>query len=500
MSLLRGARAEPGTHRLVPDVRGRRHRSLWLREVLAETAEAAPLYGSADADIAIVGGGYLGLWTAIRVKSRQPSLRVTVLEQDVCGSGASGRNGGHANAWYMRLPILVQLYGRTVARDLLRQTEDAVAELEWVEEQGFDIGLRRDGWIWSATTRAQVGAWDPVLRLCKELDLTGLVPLSPEEVAKKCGSPVHLAGVWQPSAATVHPARLVRALRSLALRFGVTVYERTPVTRVLRGPSVTLVTPEGELLTNRVVLATGAWSGAMPEFSRSLFIMSATMAATAAAPDELAAIGRTDGVAICDSQELVLFQQATRDGRIVLGRGGGHIALGGRVDGAFDLDPGFGRLTVDALRRLYPSLAHVPIEEVWTGPIDRSLSTIPTYGDLDGRGQVFYGHGFSGNGVLQTAIGGRILASLVLETDDEWSRSPMVGAPTGRFPPDPWRYLGAQFVQRAVIRKSRALDKDERPGTISSAVSKLVPSLSPSFEEGVSGRVSGRRLGFRQLD
>jgi glycine/D-amino acid oxidase-like deaminating enzyme len=473
------------SHRLATDERTQRHRSMWLREVLDGAAAAPALHGTAETDVAIVGGGYLGLWTAIQLRSRVPSLKVTVLEQDVCGGGASGRNGGHANAWYMRLETLVQLHGREVAKDLLLQTEEAVDQLAWVEAQGFDIGLRRDGWIWSATTRAQLGAWDPTLRLCAELGLDGLVPLSPDEVAAKCGSPVHRAGVWQPSAATVHPARLVRALREIAERLGVEIHEQTPVTRIVRDSSVTLVTPHAALKADRVILATGAWAGAMKEFARSLFVMSATMVATRPAPDELAALGRTDGVAICDSQDLVLFQQATVDGRIVLGRGGGRLALRGRVGRGFDRDRRFGDLTIGALRRLYPTLSHVPVDHIWTGPIDRSLSTIPTYGDLDGRRQVFYGHGFSGNGVLQTAIGGRILASVVLEADDEWSRSPMVGGPVGRFPPDPWRYLGAQVVQQAVIRESRALDQDRRPGALSSAISKRIPSLSPSFEEGV---------------
>jgi glycine/D-amino acid oxidase-like deaminating enzyme len=479
------------THELVPDARAARHRSLWLHETLDETPPALPLHGRAESDVAIIGGGYLGLWTALRLKLRSPSLSVTVLEQDVCGGGASGRNGGHANAWFMRLPTLVQLFGPDAACDLLRQTEDAVDDLAWLEGQGFDIGLRRDGWVWSATTSAQLGAWQPVLRLCEQLGLDGLIPLSPQETAEKCGSPVHREAVWQPTAATVHPARLVYALRALAIRLGVQIHERTPVRQIVRGPEVTLRAPHAELKADRVILATGAWMGAMKEFARSLFVMSATMVATRPAPLELAELGRTDGVAICDSQDLVLFQQATEDGRIVLGRGGGHLAYAGRVDRRFDLDHNFAELTVDALRRLYPTLAHVPIDHAWTGPIDRSLSTIPSYGDLDGRRQVFYGVGFSGNGVLQTAIGSHILASLVLEVDDEWSRSPMVDGPVGRFPPDPFRYAGARVVQRAVIRQARALDRDERPGLISRAIANRIPSLSPSFEEGVAPSVAG---------
>ena len=159
------------------------HRSLWLDEALsADEPAAPPLEGAARADVAIMGGGYAGFWTAIRIKQREPSCDVAVLEQDICGGGASGRNGGFAISWWAKLGTLVQLCGADGALELARACEDAVDELgAFCDEHGIDAHYHRGGHLWTTTSQAQSGAWDGVMATCREL---GVMPFEEWSVAE----------------------------------------------------------------------------------------------------------------------------------------------------------------------------------------------------------------------------------------------------------------------------------------------------------------------------
>src|SRR5207249_3683334 len=144
---------------------GPSQRSLWLQEALAGAESPAPaLGGEVRADVCIVGGGYTGLWTALRVKELEPSTDVAVVEADVCGGGASGRNGGFVLSWWPKFHTLKKLFGGEEALRLARGSADAVADIgKFCAEQGVDAHYHSDGYLWAATNRAQVGAWRPVV-------------------------------------------------------------------------------------------------------------------------------------------------------------------------------------------------------------------------------------------------------------------------------------------------------------------------------------------------
>jgi glycine/D-amino acid oxidase-like deaminating enzyme len=455
-----------------------RHRSLWLREALLAEGEkaAGTLVGAQRADVAIVGGGYVGLWTALRLKEREPSCDVAIVEQDICGGGASGRNGGQVHAWWESLGALIRICGTAEAVRLAYASQEAVEEVATLPERwGIDAHVRRGGWLWTATTPAQVGAWEQAVRLCEEHGITALRRLPSYEVARRTGSAIHLAGIVDPGAITVQPGLLVRGLRRVALERGVRIYEQSRVTALDRGRPAVLRTPRGVLAAESVVLATNAWAAALPEFHRLLYIVSSAVVATAPVPERLAAIGWTGQESICDSQQRVLYYQATPDGRVVLGRGGGRVAFGGRIGAAFERDPDQGRDAGAALRRVYPMLADVAIEYDWAGPIDRSYSGLPLFGRLGGRPHIVYGVGWSGTGVAQSALGGRILSSLALGRRDEWSECGLVEQRPRLFPPEPIRYAGATIVLRAVRKKGEIEDRGERPNRAIAALAALTP-------------------------
>ncbi len=456
-----------------------RHRSFWLQEALGDAPDAPAFEGDGRADVAILGGGYVGLWTAIRIREQDPGCDVVVLEQDVCGGGASGRNGGFVLSWWPKIASLVRLCGEPDALEIARDSEASIGEIaDFCRDHGIDAHFRRGGWLWTATTRAQLGAWDSVVSTCARLGAEAFRPLSPADVARRSGSDVHRAGVLDASAATVQPARLARGLRRVALESGVRLYENTRVRSFSRGRPVIVRLEHGRLRADRLVVAANAWAAGIRELSGSLVAITSDMVMTAPAPNRLRAIGWTGGECITDSQMMVDYYHATRDGRVAFGKGGWGIALGGRIGPDFDRNPRRARAVEADLRRTYPSLADVPVTHDWSGPIDRTPTSLPLLGRLGGRPHIVYGVGWSGNGVGPSVLGGRILASLALGRDDRWSRYPLVDRrrELGRFPGEPIRFLGAHVVRGAVARKERAEREDRKPAWIDERLSRLAPA------------------------
>jgi glycine/D-amino acid oxidase-like deaminating enzyme len=452
-------------------------RSLWLEQTLPEGAAAGRLTGPTRADVAIVGGGYVGLWTAIHIKQREPGCDVVVLEQDICGGGASGRNGGFVLTWWPKINTLVALCGEQEALRLAAASERAIAEIAaFCAAEKIDVHFVRGGWLWSATNRAQEGAWLTVLRTCDRLGVSPFEQLAPAEVASRTGSPVHRAGVVEPSNATIHPAALARGLRRAALARGVRIYEQTRVTTFSRTRPVGLLTASGHLVkAERLVLANGAWASGVRELSRRMVVVSSDIVATEPIPDRLAAIGWTDGCAITDSQLRVHYYRTTRDGRIVFGKGGGALAFGGALGARFDRDEGRAAETERDLRRIYPQLGDVKVTHNWSGAVERTATALPLIGRLGGRQHIVHGVGWSGHGVGPSYLGARMLASLVLGGKDEWSEAGIVDRRMGGFPPEPLRYLGGSIVQSAVTRKEYAEWDGRRPSRVDAALARLAP-------------------------
>jgi glycine/D-amino acid oxidase-like deaminating enzyme len=455
----------------------RRHRSLWLHQALGDAPDQPALAGDAAADVCIVGGGLVGLWTAYWLKQRDPACDVVVLEQDVCGGGASGRNGGFVLSWWAKLPTLLKLMSGDDAAGLCRQSQRAVDELGGLcEALGIEADYRRAGWLWTARSRAHLGAWDDTVRAVDAVEPGIFARLPDEEVAHRTGSAAHLAGVLEQRGATVQPARLVRGLRRVCLELGVRIHEHTRVRRFARSGPARVTTTGGAVTADRVVIATNAWAAGIRELHRRIVVISSDMVATAPIPHRLAEIGWTGGECITDSQLMVDYYRTTAEGRIAFGKGGWGIALGGFVPKSFDRNVRRAEAVTDDLHHAYPQLRDVPVEYDWSGPIDRSPDGLPLLGFLAGNERILHGVGWSGNGVGPSVVGGRILAARALGADDEWSRSPLWDRRSARFPPDPVRYVGAHIVREGVRRKELAERRGRTPNRITVALSRLVPA------------------------
>jgi len=411
-------------------------------------------------------------------------VSVALVEADICGAGASGRNGGFAMTWWSKFLSLRKLCGPEAAIELGERSARAVAQIgEFCDRRGLEGCFEQSGWVWAATNPSQVDAWDETLHA---LDAAGLAPyrtLSHAELSELTGSPVHLAGVLDPAIASVQPARLARELARAVRDAGVSVFERSPVRSIEPdarasdgGHRARVVTAGGAVVADQVVVALNAWAARIPEVGRGLVVVASDMIATEPAPERLQEIGLDDQVAISDSRRLVNYYRRTADGRVVFGKGGGTLALGGRIGARFD-DPGNRAEEVGRqLRRIYPGLWDVPVARRWSGPVDYSLSGLPFFVRLDAIPSVLVGAGFSGNGVGPSRLAGEALARIALEGGDGGLPAALTRVPAKPLPPEPIRYLGGRAVRAAVARKERAEDLGGRGSPVTTFLAALDPT------------------------
>ena len=454
-------------------------RSWWLREALAADSGAPcpPLVGRVRADVAIVGGGYTGLWTAFHLKQADPGADVVLLEADICGGGPSGRNGGFMYGLWEDFPVLVDLFGTEDAVRVGQASERAVDLAEDVfREAGIDIWFQRSGHLTVSTSPVFDGAIDEYRRLQSRDGIpAGLFQLlSASEVADRCRSPQFRAGVLQTRGATVQPARLARGLRALVLDMGVRIYEGTPVDVIEGGTLVKIVTRGGEVTADQAVLGLNAWSNQIPQFRRSIIPRASHIVLTEPAPERLQEMGWTGGEGIGDFRATVHYLRTTPEGRIAFGAGTGSSGRG--VNGRMSNDPSWYQRLEATLHKWFPAFRDVGIDAVWGGPIDVSAHHVPFFGSMWG-GNVHYGMGFTGGGVGPCVLGGQILSSLVLGRQDEFSSLPLVGFRSKRFPPEPLLCVGARLTLEAILRTDDAWEA----GRSGNPVLKMMARLPRRF-------------------
>jgi glycine/D-amino acid oxidase-like deaminating enzyme len=448
-------------------------RNPWLREALDDEGDPAPapsLAGAASADVAVVGGGYTGLWTALGLLDRDPGLRVTILDGDICGGGPSGRNGGFVNAWWDELGTLRELFGAEGALACAREVASSVTEIgAWCTRHGVDAHYRRSGMLTVSTTPLHDRAWAASVTAARELGVPDEYrDLAPAEVTARCRSPHFRGAALMRDGATVHPARLARGLRRVCGARGVTIHEGTRVIGIKPdGDQLRLMTRsstgEGTLVAPQVVLAVNAWTAGWRPFHRSLLAWSSWMVRTEPMGDLVRdRLGWTGGESIVDARFSVHYLHVTRDGRIAFGAGGGRPGYGGRIGRSFVDDLAAGRRAIEGFRTLFPQLADVRLTDMWGGPIDVSADHLPRIGSIAG-GRLHFAFGYSGNGVAPSHLAGRILAARVLGADEPVTRLPIVGPVPRSLPPEPFRYVGARVLREAMIRREDGEEAGRAP-------------------------------------
>ncbi len=443
------------------------------------------LDGELDVDVAIVGAGYTGLWTALALREREPTARVVVLEAAVSGEGPSGRNGGFLHGYWSSLARLRELFGDGGALAVAEASSAIVPNVRgFAEARGADIWFREAPMLKVSVSSAQDDEVEHAVAAARALGADEeAVRLDADGVREHCSSPRFRGGALFRDGATVQPARLARVLRAAALEDGISLHEHTPVDRLRRGSPNVLETPYGRVRAREVVVATNAAAAGWRPLARRLTVFGSFVVLTEPVPELLERIGWTGGEPIIDGRMFVHYFRTTNDGRVLMGSGSGPIGFGGRIDGRFTADRPSVERAVAGLRFLLPNLAEARVERAWGGPIDVSADHFPFFGTVPGT-CVHYGVGYSGNGVGPSWLGGQILARLALGVDDELTRLPLVNRGVRPLPPEPLKRLGGGLVRAAGLRVEEA----EQEGRKAALPLRAVASLP---------RLLGLRIGTR---
>ncbi|MBM3148258.1 MAG: FAD-dependent oxidoreductase [Actinobacteria bacterium] len=469
-----------------------RSRSLWLDGVPGSLEPRPALPGDLDADVAIIGAGYTGLWTAYYLAAADPSLRIVVLEREIAGFGAAGRNG----AWCLwnfaaSLEKMARHAGREGAVAMQHAMFDTVDEVGRVcMAEGIDCGYTKDGSLTAATTPAHVP------RLKEEADYYaswGFAEqfrwLEKDEADAHIRVAGSLGGLYTPECAVVDPARLVRGLAEAVERRGATIYERTPVLSFAGGrgdgaagvgadsggriESGHIRTARGTVRARVVVLATEGYTAGAPDRHRDILPMYSLMVATEPLSDEVwAEIGWSGRETFADGRHLIIYASRTQDGRIALGGRGAPYHFGSAIADRFEREPEVFDALHQVITELFPATREARITHRWGGPIGISRDWYPTvaYDSHMGLGRA---GAYAGDGVATSNLAGRTLADLILGRDTDIVRLPWVQHRSRRWEPEPLRWLGANLATRMMA----AGDEEERRTGKPSKKADLIPRL-----------------------
>jgi glycine/D-amino acid oxidase-like deaminating enzyme len=433
-----------------------------------------PLAADTAADVVILGGGYTGMWTAFFLKERDPGIEIVLLEQDICGSGPSGRNGGFVNGYWGEIGEAARRFGDADAMELCLAASRSVNEVgRFCQENEVDAWFTYAGELAVASNQTQAEGLDgrdaEAARLGVEDES---VLLSEDEVRRRIDSPVLYGGVFHPDAATVQPARLARGLRRVLVEQGVRIHEGTPVRRFAAGPPAAAETARGTVRAAEAVVAVGSWGIHWKRFRRAIAVRGSYIVLTEPAPDRLGEIGWIEGEALRDLRPSLHYVRTTPDGRIAFGCAGMQPGFARRIGPRFTYDERFVRKAVADLHRMFPTFRDVPLAAAWGGPIDVAGTHLPFFGTM-GSNNVHYGLGFTGNGVGPCHLGGQILASLAMHAEDGFSRLALVTHEPMRFPPEPLLSPGMLVVNEAIRRKDDAEDAGRAANPIVAQIARI---------------------------
>lgn len=410
-----------------------------------------PLAGRTEADVAIVGGGFTGMATAYWLLKAEPSLKVVVLEQEVVGYGASGRNGSFAMTVVgLGLDLLAKIKGRDRAIQAQRYLERAVDLVgELVETEQLDCDYIRPGFLRMATTPDYVKKIRHEIETARSLGIEGIEWLNRDEARARVNSDHYLGAWWEPRMALVNPLKLVREMKRVATGLGAIVHEHTPVTSIERPGNFLLDTPAGSVEAERLVLATNAYSHLFPMVGRrQVPAWTYVVATEPLTEDRLAPIGWEGFEGVEDARNLIHYYRRTPDNRLLMG--GGPVGFGYGRDMDRDTNPAAWRHLEDHITDLFPSLAGARIEHRWGGPFSVTMDLTPALGYLGDRRAV-YSLGCIGHGVAMTHLNGQTIADLLLERHTELTDHFFVNRRVVPWPPEPLRY-GVSMAIRGLLQ------------------------------------------------
>ena len=450
--------------------------SFWYADIGLPQRRAA-LAGDSTADVAIIGAGYTGLWTAYYLKKADPGLNVIVIEKEFAGFGASGRNGGWLTggfAWnharYLKTSTEAGVRGMVAA---MNTTVDEVIRV--TEAEGIDADIRRTDELMVATLPAQLGRMQGEVAHRRQWGEEDRVfEIGTDELAKRIRIPGALGAMVVTNVARVQPAKLVRGLAAAVERLGVRIVEGTTVTAMEKG---IVQTDKGTVRAPRILRCTEGFTAGLPGLKREWLPLNSAQIATEPLPSEVwAQIGWDGHEILGDFANAYCYCQRTREGRITVGARGVPYRYGSNLDtnGAPDAET-IRRLTA-ILHKHFPAAAKAKIDHAWCGVLGVPRDWCATVG-LDPATGIGWAGGYVGVGVSTSNLAGRTLADLTLDRKTELITLPWVNRRVRSWEREPFRWLGVTGMYALL----NAADRSEaRPGA--------GPSRLATFGNWLTGR------------
>jgi len=424
----------------------------------------APLHGDESVDVAIVGAGFTGLWTAYYLVAHDPTLRIAVIEAHEAGFGASGRNGGWASALF---PTSIDGIARRSSREeairMTRAMESTVDEIARVAvAEGWDIGWRKGGTVVVARTALQ---WQAAQAEVASARSWGFGPedsrlLDRDSAVDMVNATDVLGGVFTPHCAAIHPARLVRHLAHAVARAGVTVYEQTPALAI--SPR-SVRTTRGTVRADVVVRATEGYTRTLEGHVRTIAPVYSLMLATEPLPQSMwDDIGLAQRQTFSDGRHLIIYGQRTADDRLAFGGRGAPYHFGSRIAPEQDRNAAVHRALWEVVTDLFPAMHDVEVTHTWGGPLGVPRDWFASCG-LDSRTGLAWAGGYVGDGVGTSNLAGRTLADLITGSPSDLTTLPWVNHRSPRWEPEPFRWLGTNLGLRAMTSADEVEARTGRP-------------------------------------
>ena len=421
-----------------------------------------------DADVAIVGAGYTGLWTAYYLAKADPSLRIVVVEKETAGFGASGRNGGWCSALF---PASWSKIARGSSRgeavrmqramfDSVDETGKAVADLA---QGGLDVHWAKGGTIGIARSSTQVARGRAEIDEARSWGFgeQDYAWLSADEMRERVGCTEVLGGTYTPHTAAIHPARLARGLAQAVERMGVRIYEGTPALSLEPG---VVRTPGGVVRAEKVIRATEGYTPSLPGYRRAIAPVYSLMLATEPLPTAVwEQIGLARRETFNDGRHLIIYGQRTADDRLAFGGRGAPYHYASTIRPEFDREPAVFAELRRVLIDLFPAVADYAITHTWGGALGVARDWYASVG-LDPKTGVGWAGGYVGDGVGTTNLAGRTLADLVLDRrDSDLVTLPWVNHRSPSWEPEPFRFLGVNAGLRVMTSADKVEHRSGRP-------------------------------------
>lgn len=453
-----------------------RSRSLWHDNYPGSLDPRPPLDGDTEVDVAIVGGGYTGLWTAYYLLRLDPSLRILVIEREIVGFGASGRNGGWCVGELAAGPDRhEQVAGNDAARRFLAELFDSVDEVGRVaEREHFDCHYAKGGTIRLARNTAQLTRQqEEVDHYQQSFGLTDndLRMLGPDEARSDLAATDVLGAMFFAHTAALDPLRLVRGLGEATEGLGATIVEQTTAISIESGQ---VVTDRGTVHADVVVRALEGYTSTLDDHGRTLSPLYSLMVATEPLDDDLwNQIGLAERQTFADDRHLVIYGQRTGDGRIAFGGRGAPYLFGSRIDKTIEQQSRIHHQIVATLVELLPALEGVAITHRWGGVLGVPRDWFPSVG-FDRNSGSAWGGGYVGEGVAASNLAGRTLADLITNTESPRIDLPWVGHRSRNWEPEPLRWLAINGALKVMERADLAESRSGRDSTMARWMRKLM--------------------------